>query len=163
MKTKGINLLALLLVLGFSACTSKQEKAVQNNQQEDNKLVRVEPQKNHESSVKKDILVAAPANSLSPKAGQRVKVHYTGWLNDNGQPGKKFDSSVDRGSPFVFTVGIGQVIKGWDEGVLNMKVGEKSRLTIPADLAYGSQGAGGGLIPPNSTLIFDVELLGLES
>lgn len=94
----------------------------------------------------------------SPQTGQHVTVHYTGWLDDDGKPGAKFDSSVDRGQEFAFIVGIGQVIKGWDEGVMSMKVGEKRRLIIPSDLAYGARGAG-GLIPPNATLIFDVELL----
>jgi FKBP-type peptidyl-prolyl cis-trans isomerase len=112
------------------------------------------------SGLQYEILKAAPENSPSPAPGQRVVVDYTGWLEENDQQGAKFDSSVDRGEPFVFVVGIGQVIKGWDEGVLSMKVGEKRRFFIPADLAYGSRGAG-GVIPPNATLIFDVELLGL--
>lgn len=94
----------------------------------------------------------------SPKAGQKVTVHYTGWLDNNGQPGTKFDSSVDRGEPFSFVIGVGQVIKGWDEGVATMKVGEKRRLIIPSDLGYGARGAG-RIIPPHATLIFDVELL----
>jgi FKBP-type peptidyl-prolyl cis-trans isomerase len=95
-----------------------------------------------------------------PKAGQKVTVHYTGWLSNNGQPGAKFDSSVDRGMPFAFVVGIGHVIKGWDEGLLLMRVGEKRRLIIPSNLGYGARGAG-GVIPPHATLIFDVELLSI--
>jgi len=92
----------------------------------------------------------------SPSPGKTVKVHYTGRLED----GTKFDSSVDRGQPFEFTIGVGQVIKGWDEGVMTMKVGGKRKLIVPPDLGYGADGA--GPIPPNSTLIFDVELLGVR-
>ena len=90
-------------------------------------------------------------------AGKTASVHYTGWL----ESGKKFDSSVDRGQPFSFPLGAGRVIKGWDEGVQGMRVGGKRKLTIPSDLGYGSRGAG-GVIPPNATLIFDVELLGVR-
>ena len=90
-------------------------------------------------------------------AGKTVSVHYTGWLTN----GNKFDSSVDRGQPFSFPLGAGRVIKGWDEGVQGMKIGGKRKLTIPAELGYGSRGAG-GVIPPNATLVFDVELLGVR-
>jgi len=94
-------------------------------------------------------------------AGHKVSVHYTGWLSNNGAKGKKFDSSVDRGQPFQFTLGAHQVIAGWDEGVAGMKVGGKRTLTIPPELGYGARGAG-GVIPANATLIFDVELLGVQ-
>lgn len=97
----------------------------------------------------------------SPKAGQTCVMNYTGWLWENGQKGKMFDSSAGR-KPFEFPIGKGSVIKGWDEGVATMKVGGKRTLLIPPDLAYGSRGAGGGLIPPNATLIFDVELIGIK-
>lgn len=93
--------------------------------------------------------------------GRTVEVHYTGWLDKAGKKGDKFDSSVDRGEPFSFRLGGGEVIKGWDDGVAGMKVGGKRTLIIPADLGYGAQGAG-GVIPPNATLIFDVELLGVK-
>lgn len=92
----------------------------------------------------------------SPVAGKPVKVHYTGTLEN----GTKFDSSVDRNQPFDFVIGVGQVIPGWDEGVMTMKVGGKRKLIIPAKLGYGARGAG-GVIPPNATLLFDVELLGV--
>ena len=97
----------------------------------------------------------------SPKKGQTVVVHYTGWLWENGARGKKFDSSVDRGQPIAFPVGTGRVIKGWDEGLMTMKVGGKRVLLIPADLAYGSGGRP-PVIPPNATLIFDVELVEIK-
>jgi FKBP-type peptidyl-prolyl cis-trans isomerase FkpA len=97
----------------------------------------------------------------TPKPGQTCIVHYTGWLYENGAKGKKFDSSVDRGQPFEFPVGMHRVIAGWDEGVASMKVGGKRTLIIPPDLGYGARGAG-GVIPPNATLIFDVELLGVK-
>jgi peptidylprolyl isomerase len=97
----------------------------------------------------------------SPKSGQTCVMHYTGWLWENGAKGKKFDSSVDRGRPFSFQLGVGRVIRGWDEGVASMKVGGKRTLLIPADLGYGARGAG-GVIPPNATLLFEVELLELR-
>jgi FKBP-type peptidyl-prolyl cis-trans isomerase len=103
----------------------------------------------------------APGNGAEIKSGQTALVHYTGWLYDAIAPenkGNKFDSSVDRNEPFEFPVGAGMVIKGWDEGVVGMKVGGKRRLVIPPEMGYGSRGAG-GVIPPGATLVFDVELV----
>jgi peptidylprolyl isomerase len=96
-----------------------------------------------------------------PHAGQTVTVNYTGWLYVDGKKGKKFDSSLDRGQPFSFTLGQGQVIKGWDEGVATMHVGGKRTLIIPPDLGYGASGAGSD-IPPGATLIFDIDLLSVK-
>lgn len=90
--------------------------------------------------------------------GKNVSVHYTGWLDEGGKKGKKFDSSLDRGQPFIFPLGAGMVIRGWEEGVAGMKVGGKRTLLIPSVLGYGARGAGDA-IPPNANLIFDVELL----
>jgi peptidylprolyl isomerase len=154
---------ALSLTCMLSAC---------NNQTTNNTEKPIQPvieQSKEQQTMKKvtapsglayEIITAAPEAAISPTPGQRVVVHYTGWLDQQGQKGKEFDSSVGRGQPFVFTIGIGQVIKGWDEGVLSMKVGEKRRLFIPASLGYGARGAG-AVIPGNAALIFDVELLGV--
>ncbi len=106
------------------------------------------------SELKIDVL--KEGDGAVAQAGHRVSVHYTGWLTD----GTKFDSSVDRGTPFEFPLGAGRVIQGWDHGVEGMKIGEKRKLTIPSEMGYGARGAG-GVIPPNATLVFEVELLAL--
>ena len=107
------------------------------------------------------IIDVKPGTGASPKTGQTCVMHYTGWLYENAAKGKKFDSSVDRNEPFEFKIGMHQVIGGWDEGVATMKVGGKRTLIIPPELGYGARGAG-GVIPPNATLIFDVELIGIK-
>jgi peptidylprolyl isomerase len=107
------------------------------------------------------IIEVKPGTGPVPQAGQTVTVNYTGWLFVDGKKGKKFDSSLDRGQPFSFTFGQGQVIKGWDEGLSTMHVGGKRTLIIPPDLGYGASGAGDD-IPPGATLIFDVDLLGVK-
>lgn len=113
------------------------------------------------SFTKTDVKVG---NGAEAKSGQTVSVHYTGWLYEKSaasKHGTKFDSSRDRGTPFDFPLGAGRVIKGWDQGVVGMKVGGQRTLVIPADMAYGARGAGGA-IPPNAMLIFDVELMGIK-
>jgi FKBP-type peptidyl-prolyl cis-trans isomerase FkpA len=110
------------------------------------------PEKMTDSGLKYEDLVVG--DGTAAEAGQVVTVHYTGWLEN----GTKFDSSLDRNDPFRFNLGKGQVIRGWDEGVAGMRIGGKRRLTIPSQLGYGASGAG-GVIPPNATLIFEVELL----
>jgi peptidylprolyl isomerase len=107
------------------------------------------------------IIDVTPGTGPAPQAGQTVTVNYTGWLFVDGKKGKKFDSSLDRGQPFSFTIGQGQVIKGWDEGVATMHVGGKRTLIIPPDLGYGESGAGAD-IPPGATLIFDVDLISVK-
>jgi FKBP-type peptidyl-prolyl cis-trans isomerase len=107
------------------------------------------------------IIDSVAGTGAAPKPGQTCVMHYTGWLYENGQKGKKFDSSVDRNEPFEFPIGQHKVIAGWDEGVATMKVGGKRTLIIPPALGYGARGAG-GVIPPNATLMFDVELLAVK-
>lgn len=109
-------------------------------------------------SLQIETLRAAPANCGAAAKGDVVYVHYTGTL----QSGKKFDSSHDRGEPIDFVLGQGQVIKGWEQGITGMLLGEKRKLVIPPELGYGSQAVGGGLIPANSTLVFEVELVGIR-
>ena len=143
------------LLGGCSQNTENQDVTCAVAQQQKEPIMITTP-----SGLRYEILTQAPADAQEAKAGDLVKVHYTGWLDENGQPGKKFDSSVDRNQPFEFPLGQGYVIKGWDEGVQGMKVGEKRRLIIPAAIGYGARGAGAA-IPPQATLIFDVELLAL--
>jgi FKBP-type peptidyl-prolyl cis-trans isomerase len=109
-------------------------------------------------TIMKDVKVGTGKEAMP---GMAVKVHYTGWLYQDGAKGTKFDSSVDRGDPFVFPLGLGQVIVGWDEGVAGMKVGGKRQLIVPPEAGYGERGAG-GVIPPNATLLFEVELLDVQ-
>lgn len=107
------------------------------------------------------IIDTVVGTGATPTTGQTCVMHYTGWLYEDGKKGTKFDSSVDRGTPFEFPIGTGRVIAGWDEGVATMKVGGKRTLIIPPDLGYGARGAG-GVIPPNATLVFEVQLLGVR-
>lgn len=108
-----------------------------------------------------EIVDTQEGSGATPKTGQTCVMHYTGWLYEDGKKGQKFDSSVDRGQPFEFRIGTGQVIQGWDEGVATMKVAGKRTLIIPPELGYGAAGAG-GVIPPNATLLFEVELLDVK-
>jgi peptidylprolyl isomerase len=127
--------------------------STQKNEEKASKMVKTPSGLQYEDTV--------VGTGATPKTGQTCVMHYTGWLWEANAKGKKFDSSVDRGQPFEFQIGRGMVIKGWDEGVATMKVGGKRTLLIPANLGYGSRGAG-GVIPPNATLLFDVELLGVK-
>ena len=143
--------LALLLTAGVFSTTACSEQAAPPT-----------PKTSNVSAlIKTDVKTGEGAEAT---AGRSVSVHYTGWLYDETAPdhkGAKFDSSRDRGTPFEFTLGAGQVIRGWDEGVQGMKVGGSRTLTIPPEMGYGARGAG-GVIPPNATLVFDVELLGIQ-
>eukprot|EP00752_Nemacystus_decipiens_P011904 g10555.t1 len=130
------------------------------NAEEDDDGVKVGEEVTTDSGLKYVVTVAGKGAKPSP--GNMIKAHYTGWLNGFGdEESVKFDSSRDRGRPFSFKVGTGQVIKAWDEALLDMKIGERRQITVPPQLGYGSRGAG-GVIPPNATLYFDVELLAVQ-
>jgi FKBP-type peptidyl-prolyl cis-trans isomerase len=157
--------LALFSTANVTAEDNQSAQVTPTHTQEASQMKKAKPAAKKTKASAKTITTASglkfqvlkKGNGTVAMSGQIVSVHYTGWLTD----GTKFDSSVDRGEPFQFTLGAGQVIKGWDEGVSGMKVGEKRKLTIPSDLGYGARGAG-GVIPPNATLVFDVELLGVQ-
>jgi peptidylprolyl isomerase len=137
---------AMLLLLGAAAPVAMTATAAQAAQQDQFKIIDVKP-----------------GTGAVAKPGQQVTVNYTGWLYEHGAKGKKFDSSLDHGTPFTFALGAGNVIPGWDKGVAGMKVGGKRTLIIPSDLGYGAAGTPDGTIPPGATLIFDVELLKVQS
>lgn len=163
-------LIAILLVVGGVFVyryvdklnlTSESREEVRSGQIEEKKTEKKNEQVNNNKDNKNMDLkietVQEGKGDVKTKNGDTISVHYTGKLEN----GTKFDSSLDRGTPFDFTIGEGQVIAGWEKGLLDMKVGEKRILTIPSDMGYGAQGAG-GVIPPNATLIFEVELMGIK-
>ena len=161
MKHKAAAISLFVMGLGMTACGEKpaKEQATVNENVNQNKSAAT--RETLPSGLSFTVLKAPPADAEAPTKGSKVAVHYTGWLDQKGETVNKFDSSVDRGFPFKFIVGVGQVIEGWDEGVLLMKVGEKRRFFIPSKLGYGAYGAG-NVIPPNADLIFDVEMLAVE-
>lgn len=143
----------IALITTLSACTKKSPETAQVAGNDG--AAPVSAELTSASELKIEDLSEGKGDEVA--SGKTVTVHYTGWLTN----GKKFDSSVDRNTPFKFILGVGQVIQGWDKGVAGMKVGGKRRLTIPSNLAYGDRGAG-GTIPPKATLVFEVELLKVE-
>jgi len=151
--------LATALVLGtaLTACTKKEGTQTATDSQSTSTTGTTTENKPAATEAKLEINDMKVGDGDVAETGKKVFVHYTGWLSD----GKKFDSSIDRGQPLPFQLGAGQVIKGWDQGVVGMKVGGKRKLTIPPQLAYGEAGAG-AIIPPNSTLVFEVELTKVE-
>ena len=155
MKIAGIVISIVFLAVIFAAAQSAQKQTAARPNTNAPTKVTGDGVKTPSGLQYWDITVGTGAEA---KSGSHVKVHYTGWLTS----GKKFDSSVDANQPFDFTVGAGDVIKGWDEGVAGMKVGGKRQLRIPPSLGYGASGTPGGPIPPNATLIFDVQLLGVK-
>ena len=163
-------LLAILLLVGgvfvykyvndWNPSTEREVAGIKTAEKETVKTQKQEPVNQNNNQKNMDLKIETTQEGTGDKvtkAGDTISVHYTGKLED----GTKFDSSVDRGTPFDFTIGQGQVIAGWEQGLLDMKVGEKRTLTIPSEMGYGAQGAG-GIIPPDATLIFEVELMGIK-
>lgn len=163
MKKSIVSLVSLAFVCCITSCTCQKTELPQNLEtahQETKTMQKITTA----SGLSYKTITETSAAAQKAQRGQRVLVHYTGWLADQeGNPrlDKQFDSSYKRNQPFQFTLGAGEVIKGWDEGVEGMAVGEKRQLVIPATLAYGNQ-AVGNVIPANSTLVFEVELLGVQ-
>jgi FKBP-type peptidyl-prolyl cis-trans isomerase FkpA len=155
MMNKSKILITAMCLFALNACQAESSNVAENNKE------TTEMTQNITELVKNDTLVG---DGREAEIGFTVSVHYTGWLYDENAPdkkGEKFDSSVDRGQPFEFPLGAGQVIQGWDQGFAGMKIGGKRTLIIPPEMGYGARGAG-GVIPPNATLIFDVELLDVK-
>ncbi len=155
-KSQVVSVLAMASVLAFSLVVVTRGRSADPSQADDSK-----GKKMTKTDSGLQYLDDKEGTGESPKKGQTCVMHYTGWLWEGNAKGRKFDSSKDRGEPFEFRIGVGQVIKGWDEGVATMKVGGKRQLLIPPKLGYGTRGAG-GVIPPNATLLFEVELLRVE-
>jgi peptidylprolyl isomerase len=155
MRRQATRFLAMAFVAAFAAVTARAQETKPTPAPGAGKTSESKMTKTPSGLQYEDVKVG---DGASPQKGQTAVVHYTGWLWENGAKGKKFDSSVDRGQPITFPVGTGRVIKGWDEGLMTMKVGGKRILLIPADLAYGSSGRP-PVIPPNATLMFEVELI----
>jgi peptidylprolyl isomerase len=151
-----VSLLALAVAGAFCLVAATGSRAANPGQADDSKSKKMTKT---ESGLQ--YLDDKEGTGESPTTGGTCVMHYTGWLWENEAKGKKFDSSKDRGQPFEFRIGVGEVIKGWDEGVASMKVGGKRQLLIPPKLGYGARGAG-RVIPPNATLLFEVELLGVK-
>jgi len=158
MNKKVVSCVNSLTIVGLSCFLASCDAKNKNEQTQDTTKKETSMNQKTQELRREIIKATSKKDAKSPQPGQRVIVHYTGWLDDGGKPGRKFDSSVDREQPFSFIIGVGQVIRGWDEGVMAMKEGEKCRLIIPSHLGYGARGAGAA-IPPHATLIFDVELL----
>ena len=163
-------LLAILLLVGgvfvykyvndWNPSTEREVAGIKTAEKEVAKTQKQEPVNQNNNQKNMDLKIETTQEGTGDKvtkSGDTISVHYTGKLED----GTKFDSSVDRGEPFEFKIGAGMVIQGWEQGLLDMKVGEKRILTIPSEMGYGAQGAG-GIIPPNATLIFEVELMGIK-